>query len=393
MTLLGWFIFIFALLFSIMLHEAGHFVTAKKFHMKVTQFFVGFGRTLWSRQKGETEYGVKAIPAGGYVKIIGMTALEDVDPADEPRSFRQQPGWQRIIVLAAGSFMHFLLAFVLLFGMAIGIGLADSNSATIGTIDPCVPTSATAGCVKGDPVSPSVKAGLRPGDKVIALAGKPVHNWTQLGNAIRTHRAGSTIAVTVLRKGRTLTLHPSLATISGRKGSYLGIAQTVVFQRVNPLRGITAASSQFGQIVTGSVGAVGSIPAAIPDLFAKNRSSTAGGNVTSIVGAGEVTGQAFALKVSWQLKVTVVLDIIVSLNIFVGLFNLLPLLPLDGGHLAVVIYERARAWLARLRGKPDPGLVDMRKLLPVSVGVFALLVGFGLILIMADLVNPIHIPQ
>ncbi len=393
MTLLGWLIFIFALLFSIMLHEAGHFVTAKKFHMKVTQFFVGFGRTLWSRQRGETEYGVKAIPAGGYVKIIGMTALEDVDPADEPRSFRQQPGWQRIIVLGAGSFMHFLLAFVLLFGMAIGIGLADSNSATIGTIDPCIPKSATAGCVKGDPVSPAVTAGLRPGDKVIALAGQPVHSWTQLGNAIRTHRAGRTITVTVLRNGRTLTLHPSLAMISGRKGSYLGIAQTVVFQRVNPLRGITAAGSQFGQIVTGSVGAVGSIPAAIPELFAKNRSSTAGGNVTSIVGAGEVTGQAFALKVSWQLKMTVVLDIIVSLNIFVGLFNLLPLLPLDGGHLAVVIYERARAWLARLRGKPDPGLVDMRKLLPVSVGVFALLVGFGLILIMADLVNPIHIPQ
>jgi membrane-associated protease RseP (regulator of RpoE activity) len=115
--------------------------------------------------------------------------------------------------------------------------------------------------------------------------------------------------------------------------------------------------------------------------------------VTSIVGAGQITGQAFALKVSWQLKVTVVLDIIVSINIFVGMFNLLPLLPLDGGHLAVVIYERARAWLARLRGKPDPGLVDMRKLLPVSVGVFALLVGFSLLLIMANLINPVHLPQ
>ena len=201
------------------------------------------------------------------------------------------------------------------------------------------------------------------------------------------------MAVTVLRDGRQLTLHPSLAAISGRKGSYLGITQAVVFQPVSPVRALTAAGSQFGQLVTGSVRAVGSIPAAIPELFAKNRSSTAGGQVTSIVGAGEVTGQAFALNVSWQLKITVVLDIIVSLNIFVGLFNLLPLLPLDGGHLAVVIYERARAWLARLRGKPDPGLVDMRKLLPVSVGVFALLVGFGLILIMADLVNPVHIPQ
>jgi membrane-associated protease RseP (regulator of RpoE activity) len=394
MTLLGWLIFVVALLFSIMLHEAGHFATAKKFHMKVTQFFVGFGRTLWSTQRGETEYGAKAIPAGGFVKIVGMTALEDVEPEDEGRSFRRQPGWQRIIVLAAGSFMHFVLAFVLLFGMAVGIGLANSNSTTVGVIDPCVPTSQTAaGCVKSDPKSPAVKVGLRAGDKIIALGGVPVHNWAQLGRAIRNHPAGNTVAVTVLRHGGQITLHPSLAAISGRKGSYLGISPTVVFQPVSPVRGITAAGSQFGQIVTGSVGAVSAIPAAIPELFSKNRSSTAGGQVTSIVGAGEVTGQAFALNVSWQLKITVVLDIIVSLNIFVGLFNLLPLLPLDGGHLAIVIYERARAWLARLRGKPDPGLVDMRKLLPVSVGVFALLVGFGLILIMADLVNPIHIPQ
>ena len=120
--LLGILIFVLALLFSIMLHEAGHFVTAKKFGMKVTQFFVGFGQTLWSTRRGETEYGVKAIPAGGFVKIVGMTELEDVDPADEPRSFRRQPGWQRIIVLAAGSFMHFVLAFVLLFVVAVFIG-------------------------------------------------------------------------------------------------------------------------------------------------------------------------------------------------------------------------------------------------------------------------------
>src|SRR5882757_5537450 len=136
MTLLGWLIFIVALLFSIMLHEAGHFATAKKFHMKVTQFFVGFGRTLWSTRRGETEYGVKAIPAGGFVKIVGMTALEDVEPADESRSFRRKPPWQRMIVLGAGSFMHFALAFVLLFILAVGIGLANTNSSTIGAIDP-----------------------------------------------------------------------------------------------------------------------------------------------------------------------------------------------------------------------------------------------------------------
>jgi membrane-associated protease RseP (regulator of RpoE activity) len=395
MTLLGWVIFIFALLFSIMLHEFGHFITAKKFHMKVTQFFVGFGQTLWSTIRGETEYGVKAIPAGGFVKIVGMTRLEEVDPADEPRSFGRQPGWQRIIVLAAGSFMHFVLAFVLLFILAAGIGQAtDSSAATVGSIEPCVPKSVTATtCIKSDPASPAVKSGLHAGDKIISLAGKPVHTWDQLGAAIRAQPAGSPVTVTVLRDGHTLTLHPSLATIAGRKGSYLGISPAVVYPTVGPVSAIRYAGTEFGTIVTGSVQALGDIPKAIPDLFAKDRSSTAGGNVTSVVGAGEYTGEAFAAPVGWQAKVTVVLLIVISLNIFVGLFNLVPLLPLDGGHLAVNIYETIRSWIYRWLGRPDPGQVDMRKLLPVSVGVFALLVGFGLLLILADVINPVHIPQ
>src|SRR5262252_2782181 len=180
--LLGVAIFVVALLGSIMLHEAGHFATAKMFGMKATQFFVGFGRTVWSRRKGETEYGVKAIPAGGFVKIVGMTELEDVDPADEPRSFRRQPGWQRIIVLAAGSFMHFVLAFVLLFLLAVGIGLANpSNSTTVGAIDTCVPANLNAAFTAKSPDSPAKKAGVRAGDKIIAVAGTPVRDWTQMG--------------------------------------------------------------------------------------------------------------------------------------------------------------------------------------------------------------------
>src|SRR5262252_1224399 len=180
--LLGVAIFVVALLGSIMLHEAGHFATAKMFGMKATQFFVGFGRTVWSRRKGETEYGVKAIPAGGFVKIVGMTELEDVDPADEPRSFRRQPGWQRIIVLAAGSFMHFVLAFVLLFIVAAGIGLeTGSAGTTVGAVESCVPASVTAACKPSNPDSPAKKAGIRAGDKIIAVAGVPVRGWVQMG--------------------------------------------------------------------------------------------------------------------------------------------------------------------------------------------------------------------
>jgi len=395
--LLGWIIFVVALLFSIMLHEAGHFVTAKKFHMKVTQFFVGFGQTLWSTTKGETEYGIKVLPLGGFVKITGMTALEDVDPADEARSFREQPGWQRIIVLAAGSFMHFALAFFLLIVLALGVGLANDNSTQIGAVGSCIPASAAAldsgSCQHSLGVAPARQAGIRAGDKIIAIAGTPVRTWTQLGAAIRAQPGGKPVAITVLRGGRQLVLHASPAVVPGRSGSYLGIGSAELFQRLNPLRAVSYAGSTFGQVMVGSVTAVGHLPAAIPDLFAKDRASTPAGQVSSVVGVGGLTAQVVAAKDGWQTKVQIVLLIIISLNIFVGAFNLLPLLPLDGGHLAVVIYERVRAWLARLRGRPDPGLVDMRKLVPVSVGVFALLVGFGLLLITADIFNPIHFVQ
>ena len=395
--LLGWVIFVAALLISIMLHEAGHFVTAKKFHMKVTQFFVGFGQTLWSTTRGETEYGVKALPFGGFVKITGMTALEDVDPRDEPRSFRRQPGWQRAIVLAAGSFMHFALAFFLLIVLALGVGLANDNSTKIGAVSPCVPATLTAfdngSCQHNTSVSPAMAAGIRDGDKIIAIGGQRVRNWTQLGAAIRAQPEGKPVAITVLRAGRRLVLHAVPVGVPGRAGSYLGIGNAATFQRLGPLSAISYAGSTFSQVLVGSVSAVGHLPAAIPDLFAKNRAHTPAGQVSSVVGVGGITAQVVAAKDSWKIKVAYVLLIVISLNIFVGLFNLLPLLPLDGGHLAVVIYEQIRSWIARIRRRPDPGLVDMRKLLPLSVGVFALLVGFGLLLIMADLVNPVHIPQ
>ena len=204
--LLGIFIFVVALLISVMLHEAGHFATAKAFGMKATQFFVGFGQTLWSRQRGETEYGVKAIPAGGFVKIVGMTELEDVDPADEPRSFRRKPGWQRLIVLAAGSFMHFMLALFLLAVVAAGVGLeAASSTASVGAIEPCVPANVKSVCTTSDPASPAKMAGLRAGDRIVSIGGIPVHDWSQMGKAIRSQSPGTPVAVVVERHGRHVT--------------------------------------------------------------------------------------------------------------------------------------------------------------------------------------------
>ena len=390
--LLGVVIFVLALLVSVMLHETGHFVMAKRFHMKATKYFVGFGQTLWSRQRGETEYGIKVLPLGGYVKIIGMTSLEEVDPADEARSFRRQPAWQRAIVLVAGSFMHFALAFVLLFILAVGIGVP--NTPTIGAISHCLPQTVKAlnsgVCARGLPNSPAGQAGLRAQDKIVAIAGRPVSNWTQVGNVIRVQPAGHPVAVVVDRAGKRLTLSVTPGTIPGRKGSYLGIDDQL-FQRVGPVSGVAYAGSTFAEVIEQSGQAAAKLPAAIPDLFAKDRSKTAGANVSSIVGAADDAGQVVQAGGGWQFTVSALLLIVISLNIFVGAFNLLPLLPLDGGHLAIVFYERIRAWLARLRGRPDPGMVDLQKLIPVSVGVFAVLVGLGLVLIAADIVNPVHL--
>jgi len=396
MNLIGWVIFIVALLFSVMLHETGHFVLAKRFGMKVTRYFVGFGPTIWSTWRGETEYGIKALPLGGFVKIVGMHSLDDPDdPEDEPRAFRSHPAWQRILVLCAGSAMHFILALVLVFGLALTVGIANDNVTQVGTISPCVPASVTAynngSCTGSHVTSPAELAGLRVGDVVTAFDGRPVSTFTQLTDLIRPLPPGTPVTITVRRDGKLVNLHTNLANVKGRSGSYLGVGPAVVFQVASPLRAIEYSGTTFGQVLVGSAQAVAALPAALPKLFAKNRSSTAGGQVSSVVGAAEATGAEVASSAGWQYKVSFVLLLIASLNIFVGAFNMLPLLPLDGGHVAVIVYERIRAWLARLRGRPDPGLANMAKLLPVSFSLFVVLIFFSLVLILADIVNPVNI--
>jgi len=391
---LGWLIFLVALLVSVMLHETGHFVTAKWFGMKCTRYFVGFGPTVWSTQRGETEYGIKALPVGGFVKIVGMTSIDEVDEADEPRSFRRAPGWQRLIVLAAGSFTHFVIAAVLIFGLALGIGIENDNTTQLGTVTTCVPANVQAldngTCTAGEAKSPALLAGLRVGDTITSFNGVKTANWTELQNAILAVKPGQSVTLTVERDGRPLTLHTALADVPGR-GSYFGIAATTVFQRPSLLGAISYVGTGFGETISGSVSAIGQLPAAVPQLFNKDRGSTAAGNVTSIYGAARDTGQAVAANVGWQHKVSFVLLLIATLNIFVGVFNMVPLLPMDGGHFAVVVWERVRAWFARLRGRPDPGMVDYTKLIPLSFGVFVILVVFGTMLILADIVNPVSI--
>jgi membrane-associated protease RseP (regulator of RpoE activity) len=393
MDAIGVIIFVVALLVSVMLHETGHFVVAKRFGMKVTRYFVGFGPTLWSTWRGETEYGIKVLPFGGFVKIVGMHSLDDPDdPDDEARAFRSHPAWQRILVLLAGSAMHFLLALILVFGLALTVGIAYGNT-QVGTLSSCVPVSLNAydngSCTGSHVPSPAKVAGLRLGDVVTAVDGHPVTNFNQLTDEIRPLPAGTPVTITVRRDSKLVNLHTKVAHIPGRSGSYLGVAYSgYVFQIPSPLGAVEYSGTTFGQVLAGSAQAAAQLPGELHNLFSKNRSKT---GVVGVVGAAEITGDEVASNQGWQYKVTDVLLIIASLNVFVGAFNLLPLLPLDGGHIAVIVYERIRAWLARLRGRPDPGLVDMAKLLPVSFSLFLILIVFSVVLILADIINPVNI--
>jgi membrane-associated protease RseP (regulator of RpoE activity) len=326
-----------------------------------------------------------------------MTSMEDVDVADEPRSFRSKPGWQRIIVLAAGSFMHFVLALFLFFVLAFAIGQPGPYTNVVSSTLACVPSSAqaasSANACSGSSLgkSPAAIAGLRQGDKIISVDGRPVGSWNQLHTALTGLPTNTAVPVVIERAGHDLHLQVTLAKVPGRSVPFLGVEPTVHYQRSTFLGAWSYAGSQFSGTITSSASALGKLPSAVPDLFSQNRANTAAGQVSSIVGVGDVTGQVVQAALPWQAKLAVVLGIVASLNIFVGVFNLLPLLPLDGGHLAVVIFERLRAWFNRLIGRPDPGLVNIQRLVPVSLLVFGVLVLFSTVLIAADIFNPVHL--
>jgi membrane-associated protease RseP (regulator of RpoE activity) len=216
-----------------------------------------------------------------------------------------------------------------------------------------------------------------------------VSNWTDLSNAILKVKPGTPVSLTVERGGHSVTLHTALAEVAGH-GSYFGIAPTTTLTRQGPVDAVKYVGTGFSQVVTGTGSALGQVPAALPNLFSPNRSKTAAGNLSSVVGAAQATGAAVAAKVGWEYKVNFVLLLIAELNIFWGVFNLFPLLPLDGGHIALVIWERIRAWFARLRRQPDPGLVDYRRVVPVMFSVFAVIIVFTLVVIVADIVNPVN---
>ncbi|MCW6009746.1 site-2 protease family protein [Micromonospora sp. CPCC 205371] len=424
MEIFGIVLFALGIFLSVCLHEAGHMGTAKMFGMKVTRFFAGFGPTLWSFKRGETEYGIKAIPAGGFVKIVGMTPQDDdVAAEDEPRAMWRFPVWKRTVVMSAGSVTHFALGVLILWGLFSFVPLNDesklqSEPVTIAQVAPCVEekfsvdpaTQRQVACEPGsDPESAATKLGLQPGDVITALDGQQVRGWDALTAKIRAS-GGQQISLTYERDGTTETKSVTLP-VSERvkqqvieddpdrpasqitasdleKVGMLGITPVIPKSTAGPIDGVGKAADQTVFMIEGTFTALKKFPEKVPALFAALSGDERDPETPiSVVGASRIGGELFD-RGEWPSFIL----LLAALNFFVGIFNLLPLLPLDGGHIAIAWFERVRSWLYAKLGKADPGRVDYFKLMPVTYVVILIFGGFTLLTVAADILNPIELP-
>ncbi|MDI6097601.1 site-2 protease family protein [Actinoplanes sp. NEAU-A12] len=414
---LGVVAFALTILISVSLHELGHMITGKRFGMKVTKYFVGFGPTIFSFHRGETEYGLKLIPLGGFCKIVGMTPQDDdVAPEDQHRAMWRFPVWKRTVVMAAGSITHFMLALVGAWVMAWSIGLPNidlpqnaeqtrSAPAMIYVAD-CIRTSlsdtATTECVPGQgsaQQSPAKAAGLKTGDLITKVGAVAVTDYGQLTDTIRASAAAPT-TFEYVRDGKTATTTVNLLPAERRpiedpKGPISQVAVAGVSWTTDQPAVITysafgavPASGEFNwYLVEKSLQAMARIPEKIPALWNSITGDERDPDTPiSVVGASRIGGEAIEKgvpEVFWQ--------VFISLNVFIGLFNLLPLLPVDGGHIAIAWFEAIRSWLYKRFHRPDPGRVDYYKLMPLTYAVILIGGAFTLLTVTADIVNPISI--
>ena len=416
---------------SIGLHEVGHLLPAKLFGVRVGQYMIGFGPRLWSKRIGETEYGFKALPLGGFISMSGMyppsaksspargvfaSLVQDARTAndetiadgEEHRVFYRLPVWKRVIVMLGGPAMNFLLAIAIFTIMASGIGIQQAST-TVSAVTECVlPAGSTQqACAAGDPVAPAAEAGVEAGDVLVSVGGEQVRTFAEASEIIQ-RSPGEPLDIVVDREGENVDL--TLTPVAAERGEVDAEGRPVVDAHGEPVTRTVGYAGIFAQqeyvpqpLGTGTelavqqTGAVASLVVNLPvKLWNVGVSLVTGterdpNGPLSVVGVGRLAGEVAATDAPVLNRLVVLMNLLAALNIALFVFNLIPLLPLDGGHVVVALWEGVkRAW-AKLTGRAEPKPVDATRLVPVTVVVAVLLIGMGALLIIADLVKPMNL--
>jgi len=426
---IGVIVLVVGIIVSVALHELGHMIPAKAFGVRVSQYMVGFGPTIWSRTKGETEYGFKWILAGGYVRLIGMyppapasgkprrgrvaelvrsareASTDEILPGQEPRAFYNLSAPKKLVVMLGGPFMNLVIAFVLLAIVQVGFGSLQVST-TVSTVASCVASpdaAADSTCSVGaDGASPASASGLQAGDTITAVDGAVTPTWEDVQQAIvaagtdpltmQVDRDGSTVTLTMAPRLVQRTVAADDGSTSVESVPVVGMSPGYEYVR----QSIASVPGLIWQQVTGTAKAIATLPAQVTDVArsafgGKPRSQD---SIMSVVGVGRVAGEVAAVDTTGlpgSVHFVQLLSLLASLNIALFAFNLIPLPPLDGGHVVGALYEGAKRQVARLRRRPRPGPADTARLVPIAYGAFIVLFAMGVLLMYADVVAPVQL--
>lgn len=398
-NLLGIIFFALGIGLTVALHEAGHMLTARAFGMRVRRYFIGFGPRLYSFRRGHTEYGIAAFPVGGYCDIAGMTAQDEfLSPEEEPHAMYKKPAWQRVAVMFAGVAVNLILGFIILFIIAMSSGLPDPHADVrprVGEVTCSAEQNQEGQLQPCTGQGPAGQAGVVPGDIVLALDGQPIESFTQLREEVMA-RPGEEVTLSVERQGQKRDFAVQLDTVKrldaqgnlGDAGS-IGLSNQVIdnVEKHDFLSAFPATWNFSVYVVDATVEGIAQFPAKIPgivaSIFGQERDIN---GPMSVVGASRVGGELVERNL-W----TSFFMMLATLNFFLALFNLIPLPPFDGGHIAVIIYEKIRDFIRRLLNKDPLGPADYTRLIPVTYVMAATLMTVGVIIIIADVVNPIRL--